>query len=101
MKCGRSRTMLEQIDARLHELVKKAKTQGSLTYEEVSSYLPDEIEGTEGIDTLLAALDGLGIELVDGPDAHRRELAEQDTNSADGDRGHILNDGLPQGSSDP
>jgi RNA polymerase primary sigma factor len=93
--------MLEQIDARLQELVNKAKSQGKLTYEEVSSYLPDEIEGTERIDLLLAALDGLGIELVDGPDAHRRELAEHVTNVADGDRGFILNDGLPQGSSDP
>jgi RNA polymerase primary sigma factor len=93
--------MLQQIDARLQELVNKAKDQGQLTYEEVSSYLPDEIEGTDRIDSLLAALDGLGIELVDGPDAHRRELAEQETNTADGDRGFILNDGLPQGSSDP
>jgi RNA polymerase primary sigma factor len=93
--------MLQQIDARLQELITKAKDQGQLTYEEVSSYLPDEIEGTDRIDSLLAALDGLGIELVDGPDAHRRELAEQETNPADGDRGFILNDGLPQGSSDP
>jgi len=93
--------MLQQIDARLQELITKAKDQGQLTYEEVSSYLPDEIEGTERIDTLLAALDGLGIELVDGPDAHRRELAEQEANTAEGDRGFILNDGLPQGSSDP
>jgi len=60
------------------------KAQGTLTYEEVSSFLPDEIEGTDRIDTLLAALDGLGIELVDGPDAHRRDLAEQDTHASDG-----------------
>jgi RNA polymerase primary sigma factor len=93
--------MLQQIDARLQELITKAKAQGQLTYEEVSSYLPDEIEGTERIDAILAALDGLGVELVDGPDAHRRELAEQENNTADGDRGFILNDGLPQGSSDP
>jgi RNA polymerase primary sigma factor len=93
--------MLQQIDARLQELVNKAKAQGQLTYEEVSSYLPDEIEGTDRIDSLLAALDGLGIELVDGPDAHRRDLAEPETNTADGDRGFILNDGMPQGSSDP
>jgi RNA polymerase primary sigma factor len=92
--------MLQQIDARLQELISKAKAQGQLTYEEVSSYLPDEIEGTDRIDSLLAALDGLGIELVDGPDAHRRELAEE-TSTGDGDRGFILNDGLPQGSSDP
>jgi RNA polymerase primary sigma factor len=88
-------------DAAFQEMIAKGKAQGSLTYEEVSSFLPDEIEGTDRIDTLLAALDGLGIELVDGPDAHRRDLAEQDTTTSDGDRSHLLNDGLPAGSSDP
>ena len=78
--------MLQRIDHDLQELIAKAKAQGHLTYEEVSSYLPDEIEGTDRIDALLAALDGLGIELVDGPDAHRRELAEQRPRPADGDR---------------
>jgi RNA polymerase primary sigma factor len=93
--------MLQRIDESLQQLIAKAKAQGHLTYEEVSSYLPDEIEGTERIDQLLAALDGLGIELVDGPDAHRRELAEQDNNIGDGDRGFVLTDGMPSGSSDP
>jgi RNA polymerase primary sigma factor len=88
-------------DAAFQEMITKGKAQGTLTYEEVSSFLPDEIEGTDRIDTLLAALDGLGIELVDGPDAHRRDLAEQDTSANDGDRSHLLNDGLPAGSSDP
>ena len=88
-------------DAAFQEMIAKGKAQGTLTYEEVSSFLPDEIEGTDRIDTLLAALDGLGIELVDGPDAHRRDLAEQDTSASDGDRSHLLNDGLPAGSSDP
>ena len=88
-------------DAAFQEMIAKGKAQGTLTYEEVSSFLPDEIEGTDRIDTLLAALDGLGIELVDGPDAHRRDLAEQDTTVHDGDRSHLLNDGLPAGSSDP
>jgi RNA polymerase primary sigma factor len=93
--------MLQRIDASLQELIAKAKAQGQLTYEEVSSYLPDEIEGTDRIDSLLAALDGLGIELVDGPDAHRRELAEQETNTSDGDRSFVLTEGMPHGSSDP
>ena len=88
-------------DAAFQEMIAKGKAQGNLTYEEVSSFLPDEIEGTDRIDTLLAALDGLGIELVDGPDAHRRDLAEQDTTVHDGDRSHLLNDGMPAGSSDP
>jgi RNA polymerase primary sigma factor len=93
--------MLQRTDNNLQHLIAKAKTQGYLTYEEVSSYLPDEIEGTDRIDSLLAALDGLGIELVDGPDAHRRELAEE-TNTGEGDRSFVLTDGMPHGSqSDP
>jgi len=93
--------MSQRIESSLQELVAKAKTQGHLTYEEVSSFLPDEIEGTDRIDLLLEALDRLGIALVDGPDAHRRDLAEQDTATNDGDRAFVLNDGMPQGSSDP
>ena len=68
--------MFQRTDPALQELIAKGKAQGTLTYEEVSSFLPDEIEGTDRIDAVLAALDGLGIELVDGPDAHRRDLAE-------------------------
>src|SRR4029079_18060202 len=101
MKCERSRTMFVLNDAAFQEMIAKGKAQGTLSYEEVSSFLPDEIEGTDRIDTLLAALDGLGIELVDGPDAHRRDLAEQDTTASDGHSSHRLNDGLPAGSSDP
>jgi RNA polymerase primary sigma factor len=93
--------MIQRIDQCLDQLIAKGKAQGQLTYEEVSSYLPDEIEGTDRIDSLLAALDGLGIELVDGPDAHRRELAEHDTGGGDGDRSFVLADGMPHGSSDP
>ncbi len=92
--------MLQRVDLELHGLIAKGKAQGHLTYEEVSSYLPDEIEGTDRIDNLLAALDGLGIELIDGPNAHRRALAEE-ANANEGDRSFLLNDGLPPGSSDP
>jgi RNA polymerase primary sigma factor len=93
--------MTLSIDRDLQHLIAKGKAQGCLTYEEVSSYLPDEIEGTDRIDALLAALDGLGIELIDGPDAYRRDLAEEQMRSDDGDRSHLLNDGMPNGSSDP
>jgi RNA polymerase primary sigma factor len=93
--------MLQRIDLALQELIAKAQAQGHLTYEEVSALLPDEIEGTDRIDAVLSAIDGLGIELVDGPDAHRRELAEPETNTSAGDRSFVLNDGMPHGSSDP
>ena len=93
--------MLQRVDHDLQLLIAKGKAEGQLTYEEVSAYLPDEIEGTDRIDALLAALDGLGIELVDSPDAHRRELAEQEAAPSDGDRSFVLTDGMPHGSSDP
>jgi RNA polymerase primary sigma factor len=93
--------MLQHLDSSLQQLIARAKAQGQLTYEEVSSYLPDESEGTDRIDALLAALDGLGIELVDGPNENRRELAEQETSTADGDRSFVLTEGMPHGSSDP
>jgi RNA polymerase primary sigma factor len=92
--------MLSRIDLALQELISKAKANGQLTYEEVSALLPDEIEGTDRIDAVLSAIDGLGVELVDGPDANRRELAEE-TSTAEGDRSFVLADGMHAGSSDP
>jgi RNA polymerase primary sigma factor len=93
--------MLQRVDHELHSLIAKGKAQGHLTYEEVSAYLPDEIEGTDRIDNLLAALDGLGISLIDGPNAHHRALAEEPTAPSDAERSLLLADGLPSGSSDP
>ncbi|HEY3395961.1 MAG TPA: sigma-70 family RNA polymerase sigma factor [Lacipirellulaceae bacterium] len=92
---------MQRVDHELQSLIAKGKAQGHLTYEEVSAYLPDEIEGTDRIDNLLAALDGLGIDLVDGPNAHQRALAEEATAPSDTERSLLLADGLPSGSSDP
>jgi RNA polymerase primary sigma factor len=53
----------------LTELVAVAKTQGHLTYDQVNDYLPDEAANPEKLDSLLVALDELGIELVcEAPD---------------------------------
>jgi RNA polymerase primary sigma factor len=93
--------MSSRLDIDLQELLAKAKAQGFLTYQEVSGFLPDEAVGTDRIDEILSALDAIGIELVDGPDAHKRELAEDNTRRDEGDRSYVLNDGLPAGSSDP
>jgi RNA polymerase primary sigma factor len=48
----------------LRELVAKGKTQGYLTYDEVTRYLPDEAVDPEKLDNLLISLDQAGIELV-------------------------------------
>ena len=51
----------------LHTLVVKGKSQGYLTYDDVSGYLPDQDVTPERLDNLLAALDEMGIELCDEP----------------------------------
>jgi len=53
----------------LNSLIKKGKAQGFLTYNEISTFLPDETTGAEKLDTLVAALEGSGIELCDEPPA--------------------------------
>jgi RNA polymerase primary sigma factor len=89
------------VDLELKQLLAQGKAQGYLTYEQVSAYLPDETSGTDRIDDLLAALDGMGIELLEGPNAHHRALAEDNTPAQAGDRAFVLTEGMPQGSSDP
>jgi RNA polymerase primary sigma factor len=63
----------------LDELVAKGKTQGYLTYDEVNDYLPDEAVNPEKLDSLLVALDELGIELVnEAPGARGSRAASAD-----------------------
>ncbi|MFH1266800.1 MAG: sigma-70 family RNA polymerase sigma factor [Planctomycetota bacterium] len=68
---------MDYFDKDFQELVAKGKSQGFLTYDEVTNYLPDEAVDPEKLDNLLIVLDELGIELVeqapepefyDGPD---------------------------------
>ncbi len=56
---------MEYQDTQLQELVAKANTQGHLTYDEVSAYLPDDAQNPERIDHLIVALENQGIELID------------------------------------
>ena len=69
----------------LGELIKKGKTQGYLTYEEINQYLPDEVVGSDKLDELIQALEACGIELVDvapsngdepSPDDIKKEAAD-------------------------
>ena len=55
---------MDLFDKDLQELVVKGKTQGYLTYDEVTGYLPDEAMNPEKLDNLLMALDERGITLV-------------------------------------
>ncbi len=85
------------VDNALRKLIALGKKEGQLTYDDVYSYLPDEVFGTERIEILLTAIEGSGIELVEAPGARRVTI---DT-VGEGDRSHLLRDGFPISSSDP
>jgi RNA polymerase primary sigma factor len=90
--------MTRACDKQLSTLVSIARQQGYLTYQQVSSYLPDETYGTEKIDRLLSMLDALNIELIEDRKPHSEKVDEA---LAGGDRAALLTEPMPSGSSDP
>ncbi len=91
--------MTRVCDSQFSALVTLAQDQGYLTYQQVSSYLPDETYGTEKIDRLLAMLDAMNIELVEDRRSHSDRVAE--AMASRGDRTALITEPLPSGSSDP
>jgi RNA polymerase primary sigma factor len=72
---------MDHFDKDLQELIAKGKSQGYLTYDEVTEYLPDEAVDPDKLDNLLISLDELGVELVS--EAPEPELLESaDANAA-------------------
>ena len=53
------------VETELKTLIKKGKSQGYLTYDEVSAYLPDLANESEKMEGLIAAIEGSGIDLLD------------------------------------
>jgi len=93
---------MSHLDPQLQQLVEKAKTNGYLTYREVSAYLPDETVGTRWTEDLLTVLDQQGIQLVDHETVKAPVTPQPLPAEDEGDRSFILTDGLPQaGNSDP
>jgi RNA polymerase primary sigma factor len=69
----------------LSKIIKKGKSQGFLTYEDVTNYLPDEVVGADKLNGLIAAIEKSGIELCDASsvsvDASGEEMAKADSES--------------------
>jgi RNA polymerase primary sigma factor len=65
--------MADSLDASVKRLIAKGKQRGYLTYEEMNDNLPDEAVSPDKLDSLLMALDELGIELIDKSEAATRE----------------------------
>jgi RNA polymerase primary sigma factor len=59
-------------------LIAKGKSRGFLTYEEMNDALPDEAVSASRLERLLAALDEMGISLIDESDAEARQAEKKD-----------------------
>ncbi len=74
---------MEAHELELRVLVDKARGQGFLTWSDVTSYLPDQLNSPEKTDSLIAALERQGIQLrdtapQDGPTAADLTAADED-----------------------
>ncbi len=85
------------VDDALRRLVKLARQQGYMLYDQVYDYLPDETYGTDQINALLSAVEGLGVELREPAGKKPRFLEPEPVD----ERSPLLRDGLPSSSSDP
>jgi RNA polymerase primary sigma factor len=61
----------------LRALVALGRSQGFLTYDQVSAYLPDEASTAEKLDELLVALERFGVEIIDSDDERANLLQQQ------------------------
>ena len=74
---------MDHFDKDLQELITQGKSQGYLTYDEVTEYLPDEAVDPDKLDSLLTSLDELGIELVsEAPEPGFFEPANEEPETA-------------------
>ena len=71
--------MVDTLDASVKKLIAKGKQRGYLTYEEMNDDLPDEAVSPDKLDSLLMALDEMGIELIDEAEAGQRETFAEGT----------------------
>ena len=73
---------MHHLDQDLSDLVATGKAQGYLTYDQVNEYLPDEAVNPDKLDSLLVALEEMGIELVEEPPQPVSEADEADAAAA-------------------
>lgn len=55
---------MHRLDARLNELIENGKKQGYLTYDQVSTYLPDEALNPEKLDNLLLTIEEIELDII-------------------------------------
>ena len=70
----------------LKRLILKGKEHGFLTYREINDHLPDDMNDTDQIESIVNMINDMGIDVVDNiPDTDALLLEETDKNSGDED----------------
>ncbi len=67
-----------ELDAKVRELVRLAKEQGKLTFDDISEALPDALSTPEALDEIFAKLRELEIEIVDQAEVDTAKESEED-----------------------
>jgi len=81
--------LLDLSDAAVKRMIKTAKKRGFVTYAELNSVLPSEEVNSEQIEDILAMLNEMGINVIEG-DENDSEEAEEEEEEADAEGGELV-----------
>ncbi len=92
----------EGLAADIKSLIEEGKKKGFITYDEMNRILPDDLVSPEKLDSILAKLDELGIDLVDKTgEGEGKEAVEEEVLEAREDFGEaVVDDAFTRGSSE-
>lgn len=65
-------TKIKDAEQQIKAITEKGKRKGYLTYEEMNEDLPEDMVSPDRLDTLLAALDEMGINIIDEADVEKQ-----------------------------
>jgi RNA polymerase primary sigma factor len=68
----------EKLSPEVRALIEEGKKKGYLTYDELNKVLPDDLVSPEKLDSILALLDEVGIELVDEAEGVEKPFIEDE-----------------------
>ncbi len=68
----------EKLSPEVRTLIEEGKKKGYLTYDELNKVLPDDLVSPEKLDSILALLDEVGIELVDEAEGVEKPFIEDE-----------------------
>ena len=69
-------TKTKDAELQIKAITEKGKRKGFLTYEEMNEDLPEDMVSPDRLDTLLAALDEMGINIIDEADVEKQTVEE-------------------------